>query len=85
MMRFVRVPFGNRSSPFLLNATIRHHLSTFPPTRVINELRDNLYVDDLLSGADSEAEACSMLSEASQVMRKASMPLAKWGMGLVSI
>ena len=53
-MRFTRVPFGNCCSPFLLNATIQHHLSSVPPSPAVNELQDNLYVDDFLSGADSE-------------------------------
>ena len=41
-MRFRRVPFGNCASPFLLNATIQHHLAKFPNSRVIEELKDNL-------------------------------------------
>jgi hypothetical protein len=77
-MRFNRVTFGINSSPFLLNATIKHHLSLFPRGKVIEELENNLYVDDWLSGADSEEEALHMFSEACSIMNKASMNLAKW-------
>ena len=56
VMRFTRVPFGNKSSPFLLNATIKHHLETFPKTKVVTQVLDRLYVDDWLTGADSDAE-----------------------------
>lgn len=42
IMRFVRVPFGNRSSPFLLNATIKHHLKSFPFSEVVAEINDNI-------------------------------------------
>ena len=79
IMRIVRVPFGNRASPFLLNATIRHHLGKYEPSRVISELQKNLYVDDWLTGADSVSEAKSMVDEASSVLSEAHMELAKWG------
>ena len=49
VMRFTRVPFGNKSSPFLLNATIKHHLSLLDTTKVVQELVENLYVDDIRS------------------------------------
>ena len=77
-MRFTRVPFGNKSSPFLLNATIKHHLETYPKTKVVTELLDNLYVDDWLTGADSDAEGCYMIQEADVIMKKAGMSFSKW-------
>ena len=78
-MRFVRVPFGNKSSPFLLNATVKHHLSKFSPSRVVDELCENMYVDDWLSGCDDHSEACDMLNKANVIMGQAGMSLAKWG------
>ena len=69
-MRFVRVPFGNKSSPFLLNATIKHLLKGFPSSEVVAELNDNLYVDDWLSGADSAEEAFVKFNEARSVLSK---------------
>ena len=46
VMRFTRVPFGNKSSPFLLNAIIRYHLSQYPTSPVVEELTSNMYVDN---------------------------------------
>ena len=46
VMRFTRVPFGNKSSPSLLNATIRYHLSQYPTSPVVEELTSNMYVDN---------------------------------------
>ena len=79
VMRFLRVPFGNRCSPFLLCATLQHHLSSVPSSHVVEELQENLYVDDWLSGEDSDEEACDMIVESSEVMDQANMSLAKWG------
>ncbi|XP_066958114.1 uncharacterized protein [Macrobrachium rosenbergii] len=75
--RFVRVPFGNKSSPFLLNATLKFHLKKYPPSEVVSELLENLYVDDWLSGADSPAEACARFDEACGMLKKAGMSLSK--------
>ena len=77
-MRFRRVPFGNCSSPFLLNAMVKHHLATCSPSQAVQELKDNLYMGDLLTGAESTGEACSIIHDASSVMKQASMSLSKW-------
>ena len=78
VFRFERVPFGNKSSPFLLNATVRHHLALQRPSAAVKELKENLYVDDWLSGADSAEEASLMFAEARETMAKAGMKLCKW-------
>lgn len=77
VMRFQRVVMGVASSPFLMNATVKHHLSKYADSPVICELRDNLYVDDWLTGADSPEQVTEMLQEASSVMAGAGMELAK--------
>lgn len=76
-MKIKRVTFGVKSSPFLLNATLRHHLSLFPDSQVVSELKSNMYVDDWVSGADTEQEAWNMFIEAREILEKAGMPLSK--------
>ncbi len=78
IMKFVRVTFGIKCSPFLLSGTILHHLLLCPPSFVVKELSKNLYVDDFLSGADTEAEVQQLYTEANRVMKSAGMELAKW-------
>ena len=76
-MRFERVTMGVACSPFLLNATIRYHLSLYPETPVLTELKESLYVDDLLSGSDTEQGAVEMFQEAHSILRAAGMELSK--------
>ncbi|XP_066975339.1 uncharacterized protein [Macrobrachium rosenbergii] len=76
--RFVGVPFGNSSSPFLLNAAIEHHLDSYNNSVTVQELKENLYVDDWLSGVDTVEEASRMFSEAQSILLDAGMTLSKW-------
>ena len=48
--RFAVVPFGTASSPFMLGAVLDLHLSKFD-TPVALDMRSNVYVDNVLSGA----------------------------------
>ena len=84
-MRFKRVTFGIKSSPFLLNATIQYHLKNMASTRVVQELLENLNVDDLLCGANSTKEINNMYCEADSIMLEAGMKLAKWNSNNVAI
>ena len=79
IMKFTRVPFGNSASPFLLNATIKFHLSKYDkedPTVI--ELSNNLYVDDWLSGCDSVEQSRGHIQKANDIMALASMHFTKW-------
>ena len=76
--RFARVPFGGTSSPFLLNAVLRHHLSLFPGNPVAEELKECIYVDNVLTGADTEEEAEVKFQEATNILGKAGLHLKKW-------
>ncbi|XP_064471798.1 uncharacterized protein LOC135386020 [Ornithodoros turicata] len=78
--RMTRVPFGAKSSPFLLAATIRHHLraaeETYPRTASL--LSSHFYVDDLVVGMLSPEEALTVYHESRQIFRDAGMKLVKW-------
>ena len=55
-LRFARVPFGIISSPFLLSATVRHHLGVNNDP-IAEKVKNNSYVDNILFGADTTEEA----------------------------
>ncbi|XP_056016815.1 uncharacterized protein LOC130053514 [Ostrea edulis] len=50
------VPFGVISSPFLLAATIDHHLSMYNSETAEN-IRNNIYVDNVTTGVDTVTDA----------------------------
>ena len=59
VLRFARVVFGVSFSPFLLNATLQHHLNQFSTSHpeLVRRLTQSLYVDDIVSGAQNEQQA----------------------------
>ena len=59
ILRFTRVVFGVSASPFLLNATIKHHIEGYAASQPENVrlLAQSIYVDDVVCGADREQEA----------------------------
>lgn len=77
VLRFARVVFGVSSSPFLLNATVKHHVERYEsedPEFVETFLR-SIYVDDLSSGGDTDEEAY-------QLYVKSKVRLAEGGFNL---
>ena len=76
--RFNRVVFGFNSSPFLLNAVIRCHLSQFRETdpAFTDKLSQSFYADDFLPG--NPEEAYDLYCEAKERMMQAGFKLRKW-------
>ena len=48
-MRFNRVFFGNTSSPYILNATVKCHLSNYSDCEVVQYLNRDVYVENWFS------------------------------------
>lgn len=80
IFRFNRVSFGVTSSPFLLSATIKEHISKYKEKypKVFEVLNTCFYVDDLICGGDSASETFAFSQLAVQIMRDASMTLRKF-------
>ena len=75
--RFARVPFGVISSPFLLGATVAHHLDK-KANPVAEKIRKNVYVDNVITGMKTPVEAYQFYVEAKNILQEASMNLREW-------
>ena len=77
---FNRVVFGVNSSPFILNAVLRHHLSSFQDLDPVfsRQMSQSFYVDDLVTGCANVAEAFSLHSKAKERMKAGGFSLHKW-------
>ena len=67
MYRFYRVPFGIISSPFLLAATIDHHLKNCN-NDVSETIRKNIYVDNVITGTQLCQKAVHLYNVSKQVL-----------------
>ncbi|GBN34930.1 hypothetical protein AVEN_210912-1 [Araneus ventricosus] len=78
--RFTRVLFGVNSSPFMLAATIKHHLrkyqGIYPETSKF--LNNCIYVDDIIGGHQNTEDAYRTSTECLHIFREAGMTLHKW-------
>ena len=80
VLRFTRVVFGVSSSPFLLNATIRHHLEKHAMIQpdLVSKLLRSTYVDDIVTGAESEEAAYELYKESKELLKGAGFNLRKF-------
>ena len=78
-LRFTRVVFGVSSSPFLLNATIQHHVEQVQTEpAVARKLRRAFYVDDVVTGAKDEADAYQLYRASKEIMKIGGFNLRKF-------
>ena len=80
VFRFTRVVFGVSSSPFLLNATISHHLrkhSTSQP-QLVRNLSQATYVDDIVTGTNDEDSAYKLYTESKELLKGGGFNLRKF-------
>ncbi|XP_065678999.1 uncharacterized protein LOC100199492 [Hydra vulgaris] len=78
--RFLRVVFGLTSSPFLLNATLKHHLNKYikHDEKFIERLIDDLYVDDIASGCETISEGKMFYKKSKCIFLDAGFKIRKW-------
>ena len=76
--RFCRVPFGATSSPFLLNATLQHHINKHGDETFRTELLDSLHVDDLSTSFDNTEEAIKFYKNCKSHFADASLNIRKF-------
>lgn len=74
--------YGLRSSPFISIRTL-HQLAndwevTYPHSQASETIRKHVFVDDILSGADTISQAQELKSELLELMNSAGYELRKW-------
>ncbi|XP_004211237.1 uncharacterized protein LOC101239978 [Hydra vulgaris] len=79
-LRFTRVIFGSSSSPYILGATIKKHISKskdiYPKTVVA--LEEDTFVNDLQACGEMEKELIRFKYESTQILNEAGFQLHKW-------
>ena len=78
--RFTRALFGLTCSPFLLGEVLNEHLGHWETKypEVVKEIRDNLYVDDLITGGESVQSVGTKRLRTVEVFEDATFHLHKW-------
>ncbi|XP_055307290.1 uncharacterized protein LOC129571509 [Sitodiplosis mosellana] len=85
--RLITVTYGTSLAPFLSHRTTRQLAidceNEYP--EVSNTIRKNMWVDDVVKGAFTEAEAIQLCSDLRKVFSKAGFNLRKWSSNNVNV
>ena len=79
-LRFTRVVFGVNCSPFLLNATIRHHMETYRTTdpEFVEKFLSSIYVDDISFGSNGVQPTYDLYQKAKSRLKEGGFCLRKF-------
>ena len=78
--RFARVVFGVTSSPFLLNATLLKHITSYEreDPEFVNQMLRSLYVDDVSVSLENVDKAYQLYRKSRERMAQGGFNLRKW-------
>ena len=80
IFKMTRLTFGINSSPFLAIGTAQHHAKesreTFPEAS--EAIENDMYVDDVLTGAENESNALILQKSLDTMMKAGGFKLTKW-------
>ena len=80
VLRFLRLIFGLNCSPFLLGASLNHHIRKYEledPT-FVRALLESLYVDDMISGDNEVNSAFGLYMKSKLCLADGGFNLRKW-------
>ena len=79
-LRFTRVVFGVSSSPFLLNATINHHMMKYATVypEFVETFMKSIYVDDISCGAEDDDAAFDLYLKSKTILAEGGFNLRKF-------
>ena len=76
--------FGSTSSPFILTATLHHHLNSCD-SPIAHDMKQNLYVDNIITGCSTDEEAVDYYREARSIMTQAQFNLRSWASNIAQL
>lgn len=86
-LRFTRVPFGVEASPFLLGATLQHHLEQQGPEfeETVRALKEDTYLDNLMQTGGVNEKLVRFKEESTVILESAKFPVHKWESNVKSL
>ncbi|XP_006812926.1 uncharacterized protein LOC102804955 [Saccoglossus kowalevskii] len=76
--QFTSVLFGARCSPFILKAAIKTLINNHPNIPAANDLQQNIYVDDVVTGSRDTNEAIKFYEDSTKLLSTHGFNLRSW-------